>query len=144
VAYEDMARSHVRQLLRDGMELTDVVVDGDGDVPFRHGTAMYYVSVVMGGRMARVWSNAVYGVKDKGSVLREINSTNEALVHSRAFIQGATLVVEAFLPLDSLEADYLTAVCFEVGTTADRLGQLIATVHGGSVTFDDEDVEASG
>lgn len=144
MAYEDLARSHVRQLLRDGMELAEVVVDGDGDVPFRHGTAMYYVSTVYGGRMARIWSNAVCGVKAKGQVLREVNSTNEMLVHGRVFIQGETLVVEAFLPVDPLEPDYLACVCMEVGSTADRLGQLVATVHGGHVAFDDEDIEATG
>lgn len=103
MAYEDIVRSHVRQLLRDGMELDEVVMDGDGDFPFRHGTAMYYVSTVFGGHMTRIWSNAVYGVKTKGSVLREVNSANESLLHGRVFIQGSTLVVEAYLPIESLE-----------------------------------------
>ncbi len=54
-----MARSHVRQLLRDGMELDEVAMDADGDSQFRHGTAMYYVSTLFGGYMTRIWSNAV-------------------------------------------------------------------------------------
>lgn len=144
MAYEDMARSHVRELLRVGMELPEVVMDADGDFPFRHGTAMYYVSVMFCGHMARIWSNAVYGVRTKGPVLREVNSTNESLLHGRAFIQGSTLVVEAYLPVESLEPAYLAAVCCEIGRTADQLGQLIATVHGGHVVFDDDDVEATG
>lgn len=144
MAYEDMARSHVRQLLRDGMELDEVVMDADGDFPFRHGTAMYYVSTAFGGRMARIWSHAVHGVTTKGPVLREVNSANEALLHSRVFIHGSTLVVEAYLPVESLEPAYLAGVCVEIGRTADQIGQLVSTVHGGSVTFDTADIEAAG
>ncbi len=45
--------------------------------------------------------------------------------------------MEAYLPIESLEPGYLAGVCFEVGRTADQLGQLVSTVHGGSVTFDE-------
>ena len=142
MAYEDMARSHVRQLLRDGMELDEVRMDPDGDFPFRHGTAVYFVSVVHCGHMVRIWSHAVYGVKESKPVLREVNSTNESLVHARAFVQAEAVVVEAYLPVEFLEAGYLTAVCYEVGRTADQLGELVSTVHGGRVFF--EDMEATG
>jgi hypothetical protein len=37
---------------------------------------------------------------------------------------------------------YLAAVCHEVGSTADRVGQLLAAVHGGHVAFEDETEEA--
>lgn len=94
--------------------------------------------------LARIWSNAVYGVKEKGAVLREVNSTNQSLYHGRAFVQNSTLVIEAYLPIDPLEPAFLAAVCCEIGSTADRLGQLVATVHGGSVMFDGEDIEAAG
>ena len=136
-----MAHSHVQRMLREGMELDTVEQDSDGDYPFRHGTAMYYLSVGRGGHLLKIWSHAAYGVKPTKSVLREVNSTNEMLIHCRAYMTGETLVVEAFVPIESLIPGYLVAVCHEVGCTADRVGQLLAAVHGGHVAFEDETEE---
>jgi hypothetical protein len=136
-----MAHSHVQRMLREGMELEKVEQDGDGDYPFRHGTAMYYLTVLRGGRLLKIWSHAAYGVKPTKAVLREVNSTNELLMHCRTYMWGETLVVEAFVPIESLIPGYLAAVCHELGCTADRVGQLLAAVHGGHVAFDDETEE---
>jgi len=45
LSYEDMARSHVKELVREAFELDEVVVDSDGDLPFPCGTAMFYASL---------------------------------------------------------------------------------------------------
>ncbi len=63
LSYEDMARSHVKELVREAFELEEVVVDADGDLPFSSGTAMYYASVALVGQVLRVWSLAVSGVQ---------------------------------------------------------------------------------
>jgi hypothetical protein len=139
-----MAHSHLQRMLREGMELDEVRQDCDGDYPFRHGTAMYYLSVGRGGHMVKIWSNVVYGLKNTAPVLREINATNERLMHCRMFLSGTTLQIEAFLPVQPLVSAYLTAVCHELGETADSVGQLLAAVHGGMVTFDDEVETADG
>ncbi len=136
-----MAHSHVQRMLREGMELETVEQDRDGDYPFRHGTAMYYLSVGRGGHLLKIWSYAAYGVKPTKAVLREVNSTNEQLMHCRAYMSGESLVIEAFVPIESLVPGYLVAVCHEVGCTADRVGQLLAAVHGGHVAFEDETEE---
>jgi hypothetical protein len=138
-----MAHSHLQRMLREGMKLDDVQQDRDGDYPFQFGTAMYYLTVGRGGHLVRVWSYAAYGVKPTKSVLREVNSTNEQLMHARAFMNGTSLVVEAYVPIETLVPRYLAAVCHEVGCTADRVGQLLAAVHGGEVAFQDESEEAS-
>jgi len=136
-----MAHSHVQRMLREGMELERVEQDSDGDYPFRHGTAMYYLSVGSSGHLLKIWAHAAYGVNPTKSVLREVNSTNEQLMHCRAFMSGETLTIEAFVPIESLIPGYLAAVCHEVGCTADRVGQLLAAVHGGRVLFEDETEE---
>lgn len=138
-----MAHSHVQRMLREGMELEHIEQDGDGDYPFRHGTAIYYLSVGRGGHLLRIWSHAAYGVQPTKSVLREVNSTNEQAMHCRAYMTGETLMVEAFVPIESLIPGYLVAVCQEVGATADRVGQLLAAVYGGQVAFaaETEEVE---
>ena len=138
MSYTQMAHSHLQRMLREGMELDEVGQDCDGDYPFRHGTAVYYPSVGRDGHMVKIWSNVVFRLKGTAAVLREINATNERLMHCRMFLSGTTLQVEAFLPIQPLVPGYLTAVCAEVGETADSVGQLMAAVHGGCIAFDDE------
>ena len=77
-----MARSHVKELVRAAFELEDVVVDEDGDLPFPCGTAVVYLSVVRGGRVLRVWSRAVSGLRTTTAVLREMDQMNGTLLLS--------------------------------------------------------------
>ncbi len=144
MSYEDMARSHVECLLREGMGLEEVIRDPDGDFPFRRGTASYYLSVLPGGHTVRLWSYVVVGLRSTVAVLREVNTVNARLVHSRLYLDRDRLMLEAVLPVEPLQADYLLAVCFEIGEVADSVGQLMAAVHGGSVFFDDAEVETAG
>lgn len=132
-----MARSHVKELAREAFELHDVVVDEDGDLPFPCGTAMFYVSVVEGGRLVRVWSRAVSGIEVRKPVLRELNEANAGLRFARTYATGSSVWVEGHLPVESLTPRDLGCLCVEVGTAADRLGSMLAAVHGGHVAFPD-------
>lgn len=132
-----MARSHVKELLREAFCMHEVVADEDGDLPFPCGTAMFYVSVVRDGRLVRVWSRAVAGVRVNKPVLREVNDANRELVLSRVYAYGSSVMVEGCLPVESLRSKDLAVLCVEVGTTADRLGSMLAAVHGGHVVFPD-------
>ena len=132
-----MARSHVKELAREAFALEEVVVDDDGDLPFPCGTAMFYVSVVRDGRLVRVWSRAVTGIAPKKPVLREVNEANAGLVLARVYATGSGVWVEGCLPVEPLRADDLGRLCWEVGTTADRLGSMLSAVHGGHVVFPD-------
>lgn len=132
-----MAHSHIQRMMREAMELDgEIVQDSDGDYPFRHGDAAYFLSVGRGGHLVKIWSHAVFGLKHTSAVLREVNEANEQLMHCRVYLTGGTLVVEAFLPIETLIPGYLAAVCSEVGTVSDRMGHLMAAVHGGIVVPD--------
>lgn len=130
-----MARSHVKELAREAFELHDVVVDEDGDLPFPCGTAMFYVSVAEGGRLVRVWSRAVSGISVRKPVLQELNEANATLRLARTYATTSSVWVEGYLPVESLTPRDLGCLCVEVGTTADRLGSMLAAVHGGHVAF---------
>ncbi len=140
-----MARSHVKELLRTAFGWEQVLVDGDGDVPIVCGTAMVYASVVGKGRPVRVWSRAVSGVRATKSVLREINDANVSAVVARVYAQHEAVWVEGHLPIEGLRLKDLKQLCREVGDLADHLGQLLAAVHGGTVTFPEAaDVPSEG
>jgi hypothetical protein len=132
-----MARSHVKELVREAFELDEVVVDEDGDLPFPCGTAMFYLSLVREGRLLRVWSRAVAGLKINKPVLREINEVNRSLIFARVAAGSSEVWVEGFLPVESLHVYDVGFLCSEVGRTADRLGSMLAAVHGGMVAFPD-------
>jgi hypothetical protein len=132
-----MARSHVKELARAAFELEEVVVDEDGDLPFSSGTAMYYASVVLGGQVLRVWSRAVSGIQVNKAVLREIDEANRNVLFARVYTRGPNVFVEGSLPVESLRVKDLAFLCTEVGGTADRVGSMLAAVHGGRVAFPD-------
>ena len=133
MAYEDMARSHVKELAREAFELEQVVEDGDGDLPFPCGTAMVYVSVVGEGRVARVWSRVVAGVRITKPLLCELNDVNAGLIASRVWATHSEVWIEACMPVEVLRACDVGFLLAEVGRTADRLGSMLAAVHGGRV-----------
>ncbi len=133
LSYEDMARSHVKELAREAFELDEVAVDADGDLPFPCGTAVFYMSVVANGRLLRVWSRAVAGLRITKPVLSEINEVNAGLTVSRVWATGSEVWVEGCLPVQTLRVCDVRALCVEVGTTSDKLGSMLAAVFGGRV-----------
>lgn len=133
MSYEDMARSHVKELTREAFGLDDVVVDEDGDLPFPCGTAMVYVSVVGDGRIMRVWSRAVSGIELTKPVLKEINEANANLLLSRVWGTGDEVWIEGCFPVEVLRPCDIGFLLAEISGTADRLGSLLAAVHGGYV-----------
>ena len=140
-----MARSHVKELLRTAFGFEQVLVDEDGDVPMPCGTAIVYASVVGKGRLVRVWSRAVSGVQPTKAVLREVNDANVHAGVARVYAQHHSVWVEGHFPVEGLRAKDLEQLCREVGDLADHLGQLLAAVHGGTVTFPEEaDVSSEG
>ncbi len=137
MSYEGMARAYVKELVREAFQLDEVVVDPDGDLPFPCRTAMFYASVVDGGRLLRVWSRAVSGMTINKAMLREINSANVDLMYARVWTDGWCVIVEGCLPVETLRVQDVGVLCTEVGTTADQLGSLLAAVHGGHAVFPD-------
>ena len=135
LSYEDMARSHVKELAREAFGLQEVMVDADGDLPFPVGTAMVYVSVEHAGRTVRAWSRSVYGIEPKKSVLRELDEANAQATLARLYTRGDCVVVEAVLPTTTLRPGDLGRLVAEVGCTSDRVGSMLAAVHGGWVAI---------
>lgn len=137
MSYADMARSHVKELARQAFELEQVVEDEEGDLPFPCGTAMLFLSVVDDGRLVRAWSVAARGVPVTKAVLRELNDANAGAVMARVWAIGRDVVVESHLPVEGLTLRDFRSFSLEVGSVADRLGSMLAAVHGGRVAFPD-------
>lgn len=139
-----MARSHVKELVRQGLGLTEVVEDCDGDLPFRQGSAAWFISTREDGQRLRVWSRAVLGIKATAAVLREVNDANLSLEVARVVVRGQAVFVEGVLPVEDCSPERLELLCREVSMCADGLGQLLVAVHGGSTWFDDVGAAGEG
>ena len=135
MGYADLACSHVKECLREGFGLSSLMVDEDGDVPFRHGSAKYWVTVRSDGQRVRVWAHAVRGVTIRAALLRELNEVNAGLELGRCYVSRDAVVIEGVLPVDGLTPVLMRELCLEVGSTSDTVGQLVAAVHGGQVTY---------
>ena len=144
MAYVDLARSHVKECLREAFALPQLVVDEDGDVPFTHGTAVYYVTVRGDGRRVKAWAHAVRGVKRSAALLRELNEVNRSRELARVHVVHDRVVVEGVLAVDGLSPEDLRELCLEVGTIADEVGTMISTVHGGVVASPDGSCDHCG
>ena len=72
-----LLRSHVERCLQDIWDVPDLVIDDDGDYPYRRGTAMCWVSPFDGPVPGvRVFAHAAYGLKPSAKLLREVNDLN--------------------------------------------------------------------
>lgn len=141
MAYVDMARSHVKELVREGMGVLEIAEDCDGDLPFRRGTALFFISTRADGMKVKVWSRILADVKPTVAVLREVNAANLGLEVARVLVRGRDVYAEGTLPVVSSTGDELAELCREVGGVADELGSMIAAVHGGSTWFSNDEAD---
>ena len=132
-------RSHVRQLLADEWDLCRVVVDADGDIPFRRGSAACWVSVLDSTPiMIRVFAHAAYGVTSSARLLRRLNDVQRGSLSARVdYTQGIVLVTQTLSPV-GLTGPVLAQATDAVGGLADEIGCLVAALHDGATPFDAE------
>ena len=134
----DWFRSHVERCLQDGWEAPRVVQDGDGDYPFRFGTAACFVSITVGEvpTFVRVWAMAALEVKKSAKLLAELNEINARTLTARIHWADGSVVVEQMLIAEAVSTESLDQACHAVGTLADHCGSLIAAGFAGRTPYD--------
>lgn len=128
-----LLRSHVERCLQESMDLCRVGTDCDGDYPFVHDSAVYYVSLLEAADTwwVRVWSVAATGVRQSAALLRELNElTSRSPLVKVVWRQGA-VHVEGMLHGCAVHEESLGRLCVAVGETSASIGALVAAVHGG-------------
>jgi hypothetical protein len=129
-------RTFVERLLMAQFDTPELVVDVDGDVPFRDGSAACWVSIETRPAMAvRVWGIAADGIRPTAAALREVNDLNERAGLAKVTLVRGRVVVEVRLPADQVSARSLSRACGHVVGMADEVGVLFAGVFGGSTPF---------
>lgn len=118
--------------------------DGDGDLPVRGRTSPGWVRVETREPWGvRVFAYAATGVPARTPVLTELNAVeaSDRLVRVHLTRDGI-VVVEHLLLADAVGTDALRAVIARVLEVADRIGPMLATVHGGQVPLSPPTSEA--
>lgn len=139
-----LLRSHVERCLQHSWERAELVVDDDGDYPYRCGTAACWVSVQPGPDPAvRVFAHAAYGLRRSARLLAEVNELNSRSRWARIFWADGIVYVSTELHWTQVDQAALDRAWDCVGSVADDIGAMLATVFGGATPFPVESDAAS-
>lgn len=128
-------RAYVESLLRQVWD-GEIVEDGDGDWPFRHGTASCWVAArPYPSWRVEVFAHVAFEVKQSACLLRELNEMNSCLVHGRVFWRDGVVVAETSIDADHVDQGSLVQACSAIGSMADDLGALLAAMFDGRTPF---------
>ncbi len=128
-------RAYVEKLLRKAGDV-DVEPDGDGDYPFRWGTAACWIRVCGEPDLrVQVFGHAARGMKPSARLLRELNDANARMVSDRVYVLGDSVMVEQSVFAGGLNSATLMQACLAVGSVADDLGMLLAVMFDGETPF---------
>ena len=135
-------RSHVERCLEDYWGAYPLIVDDDGDYPFRCGTACCFVSIVYGDpHVIRVWAFAARVPRRSLKFLAELNEINQRARSLNVYWDGESVIVEQTIHAGGLSEETLKDACRSVGSASDDIGILLAAMFGGETPYPALDTE---
>jgi hypothetical protein len=135
-------RSHVERCLEDYWGVHPLIVDSDGDYPFRSGTAHGFVSVLTTSPpLVRVWAIAARVPKRSLKLLCELNDINQHALTAHVYWNGESVIAEQTIYADNLTTETLGRACLGVGVEAEGIGTLLAAMFDGETPFPALDTE---
>ncbi len=141
-----MVQPYVEKLLREFSGQQALVVDDDGDIPFRRGSTMYWVSLFEHNREAqvRVWSFMARGVASAPGLYEHLNGINADIRYGRVYWEDGDVIVSTELLAESLDARELENACECIGGISDAHDDDLVASFGGSMFFPAEQASSSG
>src|SRR5215213_3666721 len=141
MARVDAVRPYVEQLLQEFCETEHLVVDGDGDVPIRKGSTMYWVSLfeIEEEAQVRVWSFMARDVPDADDLYRYLNAINSTIRYSRVYYEDNDVIVSYELLAEDLDPRELQNACECIGGIYDAYDDALVAKFGGRVFFPDDE-----
>jgi len=141
MASVESVRPYVEQLLREFCETDHLVVDGDGDVPIRKGSTMYWVSLfeIEEEAQVRVWSFMARDVPESDGLYRRLNEVNGTIRYGRVYFEDGDVIVSSELLAGDLDPPELQNACECIGTISDTYDNDLVARFGGRVFFPDDE-----
>ncbi len=140
MARVETVRPYVEQLLREFCETEQLVVDGDGDVPIRKGSTMYWVSLfeIEEEAQVRVWSFMARDVPEAEGLYRHLNAVNSTIRYGRVYYEDGDVIVSYELLAEDLDPRELQNACECIGGISDAYDDALVAEFGGRVFFPEE------
>lgn len=134
----EILRPYVEKLLTEWLQVDNLVIDDDGDVPIRYGSVVYYVSLIdRDPPLVRVWANILRGVKKNMKLLEAINEANTTLLQCRMFWNDDAVIVSTEVVADELDKEELIEACDAIANIADEYDDALQKDFGGEKNFED-------
>ena len=140
----DLVKPYVEKVLKEYLETETLIIDDDGDVPIRVGSAMYYVRVLdMDPVMVRLFAPLVRNVKKSAKLLEAINQINTEIIGARVFWDDDDVTVATEMPAETLDPAEMSGQCVNIGNIADTYDNKLQEEFGGEVFFTEPEGEES-
>src|SRR4051794_29148522 len=122
------------------LETDDLHVHPGGEIPVRHGSAVYNVRLAhedLEQPHVEVYAVVVEDVDADPGLYEALNTINRRLSHARAFWADRKVVLAGELVGTTLDYVELACTCEEIGNAAHIEGPRLSTVYGGQVAHPD-------
>jgi hypothetical protein len=134
----DIYRPYVEKLLKEWLEVDNLIIDSDGDVPIQRGSAMYYVRVLdLDIPLVRLFSPLIRNVKSSPELLEAINDINNKIWMGRVSWIDDTVLASYETIAESLDKVELEQACQNMSWIADTFDTELHDKFGGDLMFED-------
>jgi len=130
--------ARVRAVLKAFLEVDELVVDDDGDIPIRHGSAAVYVRVIDEPPTIMLFSPLVFGIEAGEAVLEEVNRLNNVTQFAHLCLAADAIVLSTELFGEPFVPDHLIDAYVVVSQLADELDDHLQEQFGGKVFFGED------
>ena len=133
-----LLRGHVERTLQEHWERHTLVVDDDGDYPWRAGRAMCWVRIERDPPAVSVFAHAARGLKPSAKLLAEVNELNANARWVKVYLSGGLVIVGRVLDVDACDPAAIRHACDAVASVAAEIGPPLAAVFGGELPLPPE------
>lgn len=133
-----LLRGHVERTLQEHWERHALVVDEDGDYPWRAGQAMCWVHIESEPPAVNVFAHAARGLKPSAKLLAEVNELNANARWVKVFWFDGVVMVRRVLDVDACDPAAIRHACDSVASVAAEVGPPLAAVFGGELPLPPE------
>jgi hypothetical protein len=140
VARIDILRPHVEKILGEYLQTDHLIVNDDGTIPIRAGSATYYVRLMEGEPpVLQVYSIVLEGVKKSMKLLEALNDINRQTFFAKVFwVDDDRVIATTELVAETLDKDEIANACGAIAWVADTYDTELQERFGGTMAGQDE------
>lgn len=134
-----VVRPYVEKLVAEFCETDNLVIDENGDIPVRKGSALYIVRLLdQDPPLVQIYSVLVAGVKQSEKLLERINEINTDSFFGRTFLVDDRVILATELLAETLDKVEMENACLAIGNVADKYDTALKAEFGGETSYEDE------